>query len=60
MAAALRRVAMGAFLMLSRMICLNESGIPLRNSSYEHVGCNNALEKDGVGGRLGSFEHEVK
>jgi hypothetical protein len=45
------------FVMLSRMMCPDESVTPLRKSSCEHVWCNNALEKDGVGCRLGSFEH---
>jgi hypothetical protein len=53
MAAAHWQVAAGAFVMLSRMICPDESVTPLRKSSCEQHGCNNALEKDGVEGGLG-------
>jgi hypothetical protein len=60
MAAAHWQAAMGAFFMLSRMICPDESVILLRKSSCEHIWYNNALEKDGVESRLGSYEHEVK
>jgi hypothetical protein len=59
MAAAHWQAAMGAFFMLSRMICPDESVIPLRKSSCEHLWCNSALEKDGVESGLGSFDHEV-
>jgi hypothetical protein len=47
MAAVHWEAAMSAFFILSRMIFHDESVLPLRKSSYEHV-CNNVLEKDGV------------